>query len=143
MMLLKEIENNDVGIIYQRLGSIVSILSQVSTKISLTNFDVTNKILPAIRHKSCCIMYNKNGHPISFIIWKKFDSNDLVSLDNACREWHPLLGWNEGEDYLITHFFSNKMYVIDSIRMLKKKIFKKGDRVYYFNLRNKITRKTI
>ncbi|HAS8156216.1 TPA: toxin-activating lysine-acyltransferase [Vibrio vulnificus] len=143
MMIITEIESDDVLKIYHNLGSIISILSQVSNSMELTRFDITNKILPAIRYKCCRILYNKNGHPVSFILWKKIESNDINSLKNACYKWHPILGWNEGDDYLITHFFSDKRYILESIKTLKKECFNKGDIVCYFDLKHKLIHKVV
>ncbi|ENF7324069.1 toxin-activating lysine-acyltransferase [Vibrio cholerae] len=129
--------------IYYRLGCIISIISHENRDFKLTSFDVTNKILPAIRFSNCLIFYNDNGHPVSFVIWKKINSRRIESLKKACCNWHQILGWNEGEDYFITHFHSQPRYRLSTINFLKNEKFGKGDIVYYINKRNKLIRRVL
>lgn len=128
---------------YHSLGCIMSIVAHEHNEITLTSFDITNKILPAIRFGNFFICYNDNGHPVSFFIWKKIQSDSIESLKRSYLNWHKLLGWNEGGDYLITHFFSHPQSRISSINLLINNEFQSGDVVVYFNNKGRLIRRVV
>lgn len=62
--------SNSINDIYYKLGCVIAILSHNDKEIDITQFDVLNKILPAIRMDNIFICFNKNNHPVAFLSGK-------------------------------------------------------------------------
>ncbi|WP_180958358.1 toxin-activating lysine-acyltransferase [Vibrio sp. vnigr-6D03] len=130
--------SNSINDIYYKLGCVIAILSHNNKEIDITQFDVLNKILPAIRMDNIFVCFNKNNHPVAFFIWKKVDLDTPETVVSALTNWHHYLGWKEGEHYLVTHFVSNSECKIDSVKKFMASAFFPGDIISYLGKKGNI-----